>query len=251
MTCARCSTGCATSLRRERRGGGCRTICRPGRRCTSRRSAGWRRAASRRWSMICGRFCDWRRGAQPSRPPRSSTAGRCGPRPRAASAPAMTGARLSRACRGAQEGLEDPHGRRYAGSPAGAPRHAGQRGGSRRGGAPGAYRAGRDRRRRRACLGRSGLYRRARRQRRCKTPHRSRSRQAARSQTWFRPPAATLGRRTVICVGHTLPTPRQRLRTLCRNTRRTSRRCLRLPYDEAGHRHRYRFITASRGSLVS
>ena len=43
-------------------------ICHPGSRCTSRRSAGWRRGALRRWSTIYGRCCGWPQVARPSHP---------------------------------------------------------------------------------------------------------------------------------------------------------------------------------------
>ena len=91
-----------------------RATRRLGQRCTSRRSGGWRRDASRRWWMICARCCGWLQAARPNPRPRSSIAGRCAPlprllsndaahrrnpgrlRPKAASAPVMTEANARR-----------------------------------------------------------------------------------------------------------------------------------------------------------
>src|SRR6478736_5486895 len=42
----------------------CRMTCHHGVRCISRRSAGLRRAVSKRWRRTCGLYCAWLRGAR-------------------------------------------------------------------------------------------------------------------------------------------------------------------------------------------
>ena len=91
MTFGRSTTRCAGSSAPALLGACCRATSRPGTRSTTRRGAGWRRAASRRWRTTSAPCCAWPRGAPPSRARPSSTAARCAPRPRAAAAPATTG----------------------------------------------------------------------------------------------------------------------------------------------------------------
>ncbi len=82
----RCSTACSGSCGRGRRYGCCRTICRRGTRCISRRSAGSRPACSRRSCTTCAGCCARRTGVHPSPARRSWIAGRCNRALRAATA---------------------------------------------------------------------------------------------------------------------------------------------------------------------
>ena len=94
-------------------------------------------------------------------------------------------------------------------------------------------------------LCRSGLHRRGCRQDSGGRMHRATRRQAARSQTRFRPATAALGGRAVLRLGNALPPARQRLRVLCHNTRRLPRHRLSRIHAQARRRTDQRCITLS------